>query len=121
MRTIYGCIISLVVFSNINLQIAGVSICFCIKLFPFQGGIAFKGERGPPGNPGLPGLPGSRGPMGPPGFGPPGPVGEKGIQGVAGNPGQPGLPGEFTMVVLLLVWCLKAEIYYLLASLGFLS
>lgn len=59
--------------------------------------------------------------MGPPGFGPPGPVGEKGIQGVAGNPGQPGLPGEFTMVVLLLVWCLKAEIYYLLASLGFLS
>lgn len=98
-----------------------ISVCFYIKCFPFQGGIAFKGERGPPGNPGLPGLPGNRGPMGPVGFGPPGPVGEKGIQGVAGNPGQPGIPGEFTTVVLVLIWHLKAEIQYLLAILGFLA
>lgn len=78
-----------------------------------QGGIAFKGERGPPGNPGLPGLPGNRGPMGPLGIGPPGPVGEKGIQGVAGNSGQPGIPGEFTTFILFLIGCLKAEKYYL--------
>lgn len=58
--------------------------------------------------------------MGPVGFGPPGPVGEKGIQGVAGNPGQPGIPGEFTMVILFLIWRLKAEMDYLLAILGFL-
>lgn len=59
--------------------------------------------------------------MGPVGFGPPGPVGEKGIQGVAGNPGQPGIPGEFTMIVMFLIWCLKVEMYYLLAILGFFS
>ena len=79
---------------------------FCLKPFHFQGGITFKGERGPPGNPGLPGLPGNMGPPGPVGFGPPGPIGEKGIQGVAGNPGQPGLPGMFTIVVCFI---LRAE------------
>lgn len=79
-----------------------------LKYFHFQGGIAFKGERGPPGNPGLPGLPGNMGPMGPVGFGPPGPIGEKGIHGVAGNPGQPGLPGKLTMIVCLIsIYVLK--------------
>lgn len=81
-----------------------------LKYFPFQGGIAFKGERGPPGDPGLPGLPGNMGPMGPVGFGPPGPIGEKGRQGVAGNPGQPGLPGKFTMIVCLIsIFVLKSR------------
>lgn len=103
---------SLVVFIHTNLQPEIViSVCFCLKYFHFQGGIAFKGERGPPGNPGLPGPPGNMGPMGPVGFGPPGPIGEKGIQGVAGNPGQPGLPGKFTMIVcLILIFVLKSKI-----------
>lgn len=92
---------------------------FCIKLFPFQGGIAFKGERGPPGNPGFPGLPGNRGPMGPLGIGPPGPMGEKGIQGVAGNPGPPGIPGEYDCFVFNLV--LKSRNMLSLATLNFLS
>lgn len=93
-------------------------LCFCIKLFPFQGGIAFKGERGPPGKPGLPGLPGNRGPMGPIGIGPPGPMGEKGIQGVAGNPGQPGIPGEYDCFVFNLV--LKRRNVLSLATLPFI-
>lgn len=111
--------ISLVVFSNTNLQRSVIFVCFFIILFPFQGGIAFKGERGPPGNPGLPGLPGSRGPMGPVGVGLPGPVGEKGIQGVAGNPGQPGIPGQCMTVILVFYLVLKSRNILSLAILGF--